>query len=343
MAFPRSRDEEPPKRDDGGWIDVHHHCYQPELVAALRDSGVTQMAPGVPLPEWTAADSLRVMDSTGLSAAVLSVLLPDGDYDTAAAARLANDQSASVAADHPGRFAALASLPLPDVEATLAEMDYALDGLSMDGVVLSASLSDGRLLGDPAFTEVFDELNRRQAVAFIHPRPGYRCTCTAGAGFAELVPPPLVDFIMDTTRAVAGLVYGGTLRRWPGIRFIVAHAGGAVPYLAGRLELAGTWILEDNTNAASEAVAEGLRNLYYETAQSFAPGTLACLQAITDASHILFGTDYPFMGEEVIASGRQVIAEYGRLSPAAVGRENALALFPRLKTRPHEAIMSHPS
>jgi len=100
------------------------------------------MAPGVPLPEWTAADSLRVMDGTGLSAAVLSVLLPDSNYDTAAAARLANDQSAAVVADHPGRFAALASLPLPDVEATLAELDHALDALSMDGVVLSASLGD---------------------------------------------------------------------------------------------------------------------------------------------------------------------------------------------------------
>ncbi len=143
MAFPKSRDEEPPKRDDGGWIDVHHHCYQPEFIAALRDSGVTQMAPGVLLPEWTAADSLRVMDSTGLSAAVLSVLLPDGNYDTAATARLANDQSASVVADHPRRFAALASLPLPDVEASLAELDYALDALSMDGVVRVARYSTG--------------------------------------------------------------------------------------------------------------------------------------------------------------------------------------------------------
>lgn len=332
MDLPRSRDEGPSPRADG-WIDVHHHCYHPDLIAALRDSGVTQMAPGVPLPEWTPADSLRVMDSTGLQAAVLSVLLPDGAYNQATVTRLANERAAETVASHPGRFAALAALPLPDAEAAVAELDYALDVLGMDGVVLSASFSDGRVPGDPAFAPVFDELNRRRAVAFIHPRPGYRCACAEGARFAAVVPPSLVDLVMDTTRTVAGLLYGGTLQRCPGIKFIVAHSGGAVPYLASRLEITGRWILKDNTSATAEAVAAALRNLYFETAQSFAPGTLACLQAITDDSHILFGTDYPFMDETVIRSSRKAISQYGKLSPVGTGRENALMLFPRFHAR----------
>lgn len=332
MSMPRSPGAGPLPHPDG-WIDVHHHCYHPDLIAALRDSGVSQMAPGVPLPEWTPADSLRVMDSTGLQAAVLSVLLPDGAYDRASVTRLANERTAGTAAGHPGRFAALAALPLPDVDAALGELGYALDVLGMDGAVLSASLSDGRLPGDPAFGPVLDELNRRQAVAFLHPRPGYRCTCAGGADLGAIVPPPLVDFIMDTTRAVAGLLYSGTLRRCPGIKFIVAHAGGAVPYLAARMELAGTWVLKDNADAAADVVAAGLRSLYFETAQSFGPGTLACLQAVTDSSHIMFGTDYPFMSEDVIASSRQAISQNGTLSPVKTGRENALALFPRLRMR----------
>lgn len=292
------------------------------------------MAPGIPLPEWTLEESLQVMAAEGLSAAVLSVLLPGGSYDVAAIARLANEQSASVTASHPGQFAALATLPLPDVGAALAELNYALDVLGLDGVVLSASQCDGRLLGDPEFAPVLDELNRRQAVAFIHPRPEVRCTCTGGPGFAADVPPPVLDFVVDTTRAVAGLLFGGTLRRCPGVKFLLAHSGGTVPYLAGRFGLAGTRALASTAGVTPDTVAAALRGLYYETAQSFWPGTLACLQAVTDDSHILFGTDYPFMRQDVIASSRETISGYLGLNHAAARRENALGLFPRLRTQP---------
>lgn len=314
--------------DRDGWIDVHHHGYHAELVAALRDAGVTQMAPGVPLPQWTAADSLRAMDSAGISAAVLSILLPGGPFDRGTLSRRANELSAAVAAGHPDRFAALATLPLPDVDAAVSELEYALGNLAMAGVTLPASLNDGSLLSDPALTPVFDELNRRRAVVFIHPSPAYRCSCTGGPGFAVVVPPPAVDFIMDTTRAVTGLLYGGTLRRCPDIRFIVAHAGGAVPYLAQRLEL---WVPPDGERVTAHEVADSLRRLYYETAQSFAPGTLACLQAVAGDRHVLFGTDFPHMDEAAIASSRQAISEYGRMNLAGVGRDNALALFPQLR------------
>jgi len=324
-----------PARTAGGWIDVHHHCYHAELMAALRDAGVAQMAPGVPLPQWTPADSLRVMDTTGISAAILSVLLPAGAFDRVALSRRANELSAELVTAHPDRFAALASLPLPDVDAALAELAYALDTLGMAGVALTASLSNGSLLSDPALTPVFDEMNRRGTVVFVHPSPAYRCTCAGGPGFAALVPPPAVDFIMDTTRAVAGLLYSGTLLRCPDIRFIVAHGGGAVPYLAQRLEL---WLPPDGQRVTGHEVADSLRRLYYETAQSFAPGTLACLQAVTDDSHVLFGTDYPHMNEAVIAASREAIPAYARLNPAGVGREHALALFPQLDARGSQAV-----
>jgi 6-methylsalicylate decarboxylase len=316
-----------------GWIDVHHHSYHPRLVDALRGHGVTRMAPGVPLPAWTAEDSLRAMDRTGLTASVVSVLLPDGvpGHVTAGLVRQVNEWSAELVGAHPGRFGALACLPLPDVDAALAEIGYALDVLGLDGVALAASLPDGRLLGDPVFGPVFAELDRRGAVVFVHPRPGHRCGCTGGPGFAGTVPSPLVDFVTDTTRAVAGLLFGGTLRRCPDIRFVLAHAGGTVPYLAWRWELASGWVLSGAEHAEPEAVATDLRRLYFETAQSASPGTLACLQAVTDDSHILFGTDFPFMAEAVVAATRQGVCGYGRLDPAAVGRDNALRLFPRLR------------
>lgn len=322
-----------PARDasaGGGWIDVHHHCYHPELAATLRASGVTEMTEGIPVPDWTAADSLRVMDAAGIAAAVLSVVLPGGEFDRAAICRQANELSAAIVTAHPGRFAALAVLPLPDVAAALAELGYALDVLRLDGVVLTASVSDGRMISDPAFSPVFDELDRRGAVVFLHPSPAYRCACTGGPEFAGLVPPVVVDFVMDTTRALAGLLYGGALRRCPRIRFLVAHAGGTAPYLASRLQLAASWQVADGVRAAAQDTAHSLAGLYYETAQSFAPGTLACLRAVTDESHVLFGTDFPMLKDDGVAATRTAVAGSSVLNPAKVGRDNALALFPSL-------------
>jgi len=291
-------------------IDVHHHAYHPRLVAELSELNVTEMAPGVPVPTWSPADSLRVMDDNGVEGAVLSVLLPDLARPSAGLVRRVNEWTAELLGD---RFGGLAALPADDVDAALAEVAYALDVLELDGVVLSASLPDGRLLGDPSLAPVFDELNRRRAVVFIHPNPAFRCACTSPA-----VPPPLVDFVMDTTRAVASLLFSGTLRRCPDIRFILAHGGGTVPYLARRFELAGEWVLPD---ATAEAVRDGLHGLYYEMAQSASPGALACLRTVTDDSHILFGTDYPFMPEAVVASTLRAMR----------GPDHAPAVFARFK------------
>jgi predicted TIM-barrel fold metal-dependent hydrolase len=148
----------------------------------------------------------------------------------------------------------------------------------------------------------------------------------------------LVDFVMDTTRAVAGLLYGGTLQRCPQLRLVVAHGGGAIPYLASRLELAGSWQMPDGIRGAARDSPRSLQRLYFETAQSFAPGTLACLSTVTDDSHILFGTDYPMLSGAAIQPAMEAVSTYPQLSTAKVARENALALFPSLRT---EAEWTH--
>jgi predicted TIM-barrel fold metal-dependent hydrolase len=323
--------------EEAGWIDVHHHSYHPQLVSLLREGGVTQMAPGVPLPTWRPADSLRVMDRNGLSTAVLSVVLPDlalQDCRATEIVRRSNEWSAELVREHPGRFQALAVLPLPNVDASLAEITYAFDALNMDGVVMGASLADGRLLGDPGLDPVFEELNRRRAVIFVHPNPSYHCSCTGSPDSTSVVPPPLVDFVMDTTRAVANLLFRGTLRRHRELRVILAHAGGAIPYLAARLELAATWVLAGDRRADSNTVRTELHRLYFETAQAAAPGTLACLWEVAEKGHILFGTDFPFMKDSVVAATRRGVQGYRGAGPEVVtgiARDNALELFPRLR------------
>ncbi|WP_433271671.1 amidohydrolase family protein [Actinosynnema sp. CS-041913] len=342
------------------WIDVHHHAYHGRLADALAARGVTHMAPGVPVPRWRVDDTFRVMDDCGLAAAVLSVLVPDAALrlpDAADLVRATNGWTADLVREHPHRLGLLATLPLPDLDASLAEVGHAFDVLGADGVVLPASLADGALLGDPQLDPLLAELDRRGAVAFVHPNPGYRCSCTGAPDSAAAVPPPLVDFVMDTTRAVANLLFRGALRRFPGIRFVLAHGGGTIPFLAGRLELAKTWVLPDRNGRPRKGPAQNdpvqndqaqtdpaqndlaqkallqddsvhaeLGRLYYETAQASWAGALACVDAVAEPGHVLFGTDFPFMTAPVVAATRREVAAH-RADIGGAG----LALFPRLR------------
>ncbi len=306
-------------------IDVHQHILPPEYVSALASLGITA-AGGRPLPEWDVQTTLALMDRHAIATAITSIAEPGiyfGDLLFARdLARRCNEFSAQLMYEYPQRFGALAILPLPDVDAALSELEYALDTLQLDGVVLLSSV-DGRYPGDPVFDELFTELNRRKAVVFLHP--------TVPAINSELkldLPSFLIEFVFDTTRAVTNLIYSGTLERCPGIRFILAHAGGTVPYLAYRISM-GQIMLP----GAPQGVMTYLKQFYYDTALSANPYALRSLTELVDASHILFGSDYPFAPEVVTGftvHGIQNYHGFDEQARKAIERESALALFPRL-------------
>ena len=238
-------------------------------------------------------------------------------------ARRCNEFSAQLIQEYPQRFGAFAILPLPDIDASLRELEYALDTLKLDGVVLLSSV-DGRYPGDPLFHELFTELNRRKAVIFLHP--------TVPAINRELklnLPPFMIEFVFDTTRAVTNLLYSGTLERCPDIRFIVAHAGGTVPYLAYRISMGQIML-----SGVPQGALTYLKQLHYDTALSANPNALLSLQALVDASHIHFGSDYPFAPELALflaTQGIQNFDGFDEQARKAVERESALALFPRFR------------
>ena len=220
----------------------------------------------------------------------------------------------------PGRFAALATLPLPSVEAALHEIAYAFDELGLDGVALHSNI-DGVYLGDPALEPVFAELNRRGAYAFVHPldaptpppRPD--------------VPPWVHEFPFDTTRAIVNLIYSGTLERCPDIRLQVAHLGGTAPFLADRI---GQWAQrEPHRHALAPAGATAyLRRLFYDTGLSNNAIALASVRELAGIDQVVFGTDWPFLTtpEDVdVTAGLRL--EAGEL--AQVECTNAAALVPR--------------
>jgi len=303
-------------------VDVHHHVVPPGYKAWLRDRGLA--AGGLPVPDWSVEASLAQMDERGVETAILSVSMPGvhlgDDAEARARAREVNEYAAKVVHDHPARFGFFATLTLPDVDGALAELAYACDTLRADGVVLLAN-SRGVYLGDPRFDPLFDELNRRRAVVFVHP------STLPGLEPLPGVPTFVADFLLDTTRAAIGLVRSGTLERCPDVKVILSHAGGFLPYAAYRVGLAAS----PSANAPEGAAR--LQRFYFDTALSSSPTALPSLLAFAAPGHVLFGTDFPYAPAFVVETFTRLYERFGTpdAQRASIDRGAAERLFPRLR------------
>jgi predicted TIM-barrel fold metal-dependent hydrolase len=237
-----------------------------------------------------------MMDRYGVATALVSISSPGiffGDIRSAAdLARLCNEYMAELARKYTGRFGVLASVPLPDVKTAIAETAYALDELKCDGIVLLGNVAD-KFLGDPQFEPFMEELNRRNAVVFIHPNV-HSTSRQLGLKF----PAALFEFLADTTRCVLNLSLSGTLHRYPNIRWILSHAGGAVACHAWR------WALADRTPVvranAPSGVLSYIRKLYFDTALSPSRYAMRPVLGLAGPDHILFGSDFPFVHGDVL-------------------------------------------
>ncbi len=310
-----------------GLIDVHHHFMSQAYLDAVGVERAASPGSSGHVEPWSADRSLEFMDMAGIEAAVVSVSAPGIDMDSAdATARLArecNEAQADMVRSHPKRFGSLAILPLPDIDLSLHEIAYTFDVLNADGVVLLSNYS-GEYIGAPSFWPVFEELDRRSAVAFFHPvaPEGYR-------GFSG-VSLSTMEFPFDTTRAIMSMLHAGTPERFPRVKMIFSHAGGAMPYIAGR-----TAVLSRRNNAfqlSGDRLAPALGGLYFDMTQSLNPATFAAIRALVPMDHLLFGSDCPFAREPQV---RAVLTELDGLGlppaeRAKLERSNALTLFPRL-------------
>lgn len=309
-------------------IDVHHHVIPPAYAAWLRERGVDE-ASGRDLPAWSVEDTLALMERHEIATAILSVSTPGvrldpserGVAEARAWARRVNEFEAGLVRDHPGRFAFLATLPLPDVDGALAELEHAFDALGAVGVVLLANVH-GRYLGDPADEPLLAELGRRGAVVLVHPH-------VLPAPPVPGVPPFAADFLLDTTRAAYRLVASGAVRRHRDLRIILSHAGGFVPYASHRLMAS---MLLAGERAPAE-ILDDFRSFYFDTALSSSPAALPSLLAFAKPGHVLFGSDWPFAPAAGVAYFAAQLDAYDALDEAghaAIDRANALDLFPGL-------------
>ena len=303
-------------------VDVHHHLAPPSYIADLKKRNIGER----PVLEWTPEKSLADMDAAGVATAILSITDPGVWFgDDAAAvplARACNEYNAKLAGDSGGRFGSFASLPLPDIDGSLREIEYALDTLKVDGIGLLTSYGD-KWLGDKSFAPVMDELNRRKAVVYTHP-----ITPSCCRNLIAEVPPSAVEFGTDTTRTIASLLFTGTASRCPDIKFIFSHAGGTMPFLIERfVRLPIT--RKEAAAKTPEGVMTLLRKFYYDTAQTPNAAAMAALTKVVPISQILFGTDFPFRTSADHVNGLKQI--FGDADLRRIESDNPRALLPRLK------------
>lgn len=313
-----------------GRIDVHHHAIPAVYQAALDETGLFRKA-GVDPIYWNVEEDLAVMDRNGIDAAILSISAPGTVFvepSTAPGlARATNEALARLISDQPRKFGAFAVIPLPDVDAAIREIDYALDTLKLDGIGLMSNFS-GIYLGDERFAPVLRHLDDREAVVFVHP------TIVAMPPEQTLgLPPSLFEFPFDTTRTVASLLFSGALERHTRFKMILSHAGGTLPFLAKRMTYAST-ILSSVADREPVDLLGSLRRLYYDTAMSSNRYTLSALTALIDTDHVLFGTDYPYVPEKVTQETVEgVMAYFSDEDRMKVERSNFAPLFPQLMMR----------
>lgn len=283
-------------------VDVHAHFVPPDYRSALAAAG-NQHPDGSPIPPWSADAHVEMLDRLEISTAMLSLSSPGVDVDGRPAywARAVNEFGAGVRAAQPGRFGWLASLPLPDVDASLAEIAYASDELHADGFALLTHGQDA-YLGDPSWEPVMAELNRRRAVVFVHP------TSPCGCAHVDMGrPAPLLEYLFDTTRAIVNLVLSGVLQRHPEIRWIIPHNGAALPAVVDRVALFQQHILHSPDEIE---ITHALRRLYYEVGSSAPfPRTAEAARALTSDDHLLVGTDLPYAPPPAVeANLRRLVA-----------------------------------
>jgi 6-methylsalicylate decarboxylase len=319
LARSISRAATPPARRI---IDVHHHVYPPSYVAELVRANQPAQAAA---KAWAVEKSLADMDKAGVAAAIGSITTPGVSFaDDALARRLAresNEYMARLAADHPGRFGFWAILPWPNADASLKEIEYALDTLHADGIGMLTSYGD-KFFGDPYFAPIFQELNRRKAVVYTHPTPADCCRNPL-----EGIPDTIVEYGTDTSRAITRTVFSGASQKFPDVRVIFSHAGGSMPFMNERMvNLAKT---PQYAKQLPNGFLPEAAKFFYDTAQASNAAAMSALRRVVPVSQIVFGTDYPFRTSIEHVENLKSCGVFSAAELRVIERENALKFLPR--------------
>ena len=308
-------------------FDLHCHMIPDSYLEAVKAHGM-EMDEGFPIPAWSADAHLEFMDEAGIQTSVLTMPAPQpyfGDgAESAAICRRFNEEAAALKALYPGRFLFCAALPLPDVDKAIEEAKYAFEMLGADGVKL-ASNSYGQYLGDPELDPLMEYLNSRKAIIITHPHK----PSAANDKLIASVPLASYEYLAETTRAILNMVAHDVLVRYPDLKVVVPHCGSflpnALPRFKGLLPVmtAQGYMQPVDVNA-------NLSNVYFDLAGAATDDVIESLLTITEPSHILYGSDYPYVAAPAIVSAKKslesCLASHG-LDPKDIFTDNAARLF----------------
>lgn len=321
-------------------IDVHNHFYPPEYLSALEagDSSVelTIDAEGNPCLHYPGDYNVavrghrdieyrhRVLEQEGVDTQVITFTTPGTHVEppdrAARFARLVNDAFAAIVRERSPRFSALATLPLNDPAASVAELNRAVTQLGMRGAMLFSNVN-GVALADARFHPLYEEADRLGAILHIHP------TDPVGVeAMTDYWLMPLVGFLMDTTLAAAKLVFAGVPERYPNITWVLSHLGGSIPYLAERLDR-GWEAFPDCRADISRRPSEYLREFYYDGV-NFDPAAVRLAVDFAGADHVMAASDYPHQIGSIAKMKESLAAlRVSEAERAKICGENARALY----------------
>ncbi len=316
-------------------IDCHHHFVSPAFLRTIapregkKVAGFTSFFPQGLWKDYSPAKDVELMDRDGVATSLISLTAPGvwfGDAEEARRlARELNEYGAKMASDFKGRYGLFAVLPLPNIDDSLKEIEYAFDTLKCDGVGLLTSYGN-HWLGDPMLQPVFDELNRRKAVVYTHPIDAPCCQ--------DLMPganPTVLEYPTDTARTILSLLSTNAAARYADTRFIFSHAGGTMPAVFSRFGVGAP----DTVNGILARPAEPnsrlfhMRRFYYDTAQSTNTAQMQALKTIVGSSQILFGTDYPFGANAAKQLQGLQTCGFSAEELRGILRENTIRILPK--------------
>ncbi len=284
-----------------GVIDVHSHIITPGFVSALEQEG-RLMEEGFPLPKYDVESHLMWMDEVGVETSVLTLAAPQPS--SALVVRATNEEAARIKREQPGRFLFCAALPLPDVQAAIREVAYALDTLGADGIKLATNVK-GQYLGAPELDTLFAVLNERRAVVILHPH------CPNPVNHEVMVQTPLAmqEYLSETTRAVTNMISRNVLTRYPNVKVVVPHCGAYLPLAVPRMKSLAP-VMQANKMVGDIDWEANLAALYYDLAGAHSPQTIRMMLTITTPDHLLYGSDYPYVAPQVLTQSLARMKQY---------------------------------
>jgi Predicted metal-dependent hydrolase of the TIM-barrel fold len=308
-------------------IDIHSHAITENYIDFVKANGA-EMDEGFPIPSWDLERHIAFMDKAGIQTSLLTMPAPQPYFGDAKASanvcRRFNEECTALKARYPGRFMFCAALPLPDVESALREAKYALETLGADGVKLATN-SYGQYLGDPALDTLMAYLDAQNAVIILHPHK----PSAVNAQLIADVPMASYEYLSETTRTILNMVAHNVLVRYPHLKVVVPHCGSFLPNALPRFRSLLPVMIKQGYMQPVDVDAN-LSRLYYDLAGAPTDEVIDALLTITTPDHILYGSDYPYVAEQVLVGGKTALenrlASHG-LNPQDIFTDNARRLF----------------